>query len=53
MTDRGLRLSDSGGSKDMEEEATDDAMRAMLGAQEYHEVGPAPSASLQIPMMSP
>ena len=41
MAERATRLSDSGGSRDMEDggdEASDEAMRAMLGAQEYHEV---------------
>jgi hypothetical protein len=41
MAERATRLSESGGSRDMEdggEEASDEAMRAMLGAQEYHEV---------------
>lgn len=41
MVERATRLSESGGSRDMEdggEEASDEAMRAMLGAQEYHEV---------------
>jgi hypothetical protein len=40
---RSARFSESGGSRDLEEageDATDDAVRTMLGAQEYHQVPP-------------
>lgn len=41
MAERSARFSESGDSRDLEEGAddgADDAVRAMLGAQEYHQV---------------
>ncbi len=49
MAERATRLSESGGSRDIEdggEEASDEAMRAMLGAQEYHEARAPPEAGI-------
>ena len=51
MAERSTRLSESGGSREMEDggdEASDEAMRAMLGAQEYHEVRPTSGAGIHV-----
>ncbi len=40
MAERSARFSESGDSRELEEggeDGTDDAVRAMLGAQEYHQ----------------
>lgn len=50
----GGALASAGASRELEEEpAADDAVKAMLGAQEYHEVGRAPRMLTWILYCSP